>query len=78
MYKTGILNDRVQECRIYPDIYENGSTHEEVESSRPSIFVEIQEDTMQVPFQIFSMLDALMEGTEKAFDAAIYQCYNRD
>ena len=31
---------------------------------------------MQVPFGTFSMLDALMEGDEKAFDAAIYQCYN--
>ncbi|MDE0084790.1 MAG: hypothetical protein OXU23_03695 [Candidatus Poribacteria bacterium] len=76
MVKTGILNDRVQNTQIYPDIYENGLKHEEVEPSRPSIFLETQKDTMQVPFQIFSMLDALMEGTEKAFDAAIYQCYN--
>ena len=76
MFKPGILNDRVQTTQIYPDIYENGSKQEEVEPSHPSIFLETQKDTMQVPFQIFSMLDALMEGTEKAFDAAIYQCYN--
>lgn len=61
---------------IYPDIYENCPNDESVESSRPSIFVETQEDTMQVPFGTFSMLDALMEGAEKAFDATIYQCYN--
>ena len=61
---------------IYPDIYENCPNDEPVESSRLSIFVETQEDTMQVPFGTFSMLDALMEGTEKAFDTAIYQCYN--
>lgn len=79
MDKIGILNNKdnkVQECRIYPDIYENCPNDESVESSRPSIFVEIQEDTMQVPFSTFSMLDALMAGAEKAFDAAIYQCYN--
>ena len=76
MNKTAILNDRVQNTHIYPDIPEEGSPSESSESSRPSIFLETQKDTMQVPFQIFSMLDALMEGTEKAFDAAIYQCYN--
>ena len=61
---------------IYPDIYESCPNDEQVDPSRPSIFVEIQEDTMQVPFGTFSMLDKLMEGTEKSFDTAIYQCYN--
>lgn len=76
MVNTSVLNDKTQQSEIYPDIYENYPNYESVEPSRPSIFVEIQEDTMQVPFGTFSMLDALMEGTEKAFDAAIYQCYN--
>ena len=77
MVKTDVLNDRVQDpTGISADIPEEGSPSESVESSRPSIFLETQKDTMQVPFQIFSMLDALMEGGEKAFDAAIYQCYN--
>ena len=76
MVKTAVLNDRVQETGIYPDIYENCSRYESVEPSRPSIFVETQTDTMQVPFGTFSMLDALMDGTAKAFEAAIYECYN--
>ena len=76
MVKTAVLNDKVQQNGIYPDIYDNCPNDESVEPARPSIFVEIQEDTMQVPFQAFSMLDALMEGGEKAFDMAIYQCYN--
>ena len=76
MVKTAVLNDKVQQNGIYPDIYENYPNNESIEPSQPAIFVEIQEDTMQVPFGLFSMLDALMEGTEKAFDVAIYQCYN--
>ncbi len=76
MVKTAVLNDRVQECRIYPDIYENSSNDESIEPSRPAIFLETQKDTMQVPFKEFSMLDALMDGSVKAFDVAIYQCYN--
>ena len=76
MVKTEILNDKIQPRRVNPDIYENSSTSELVESSQSYVFVEIQKDTMQVPFGSFSMLNALMEGTEKAFDAAIYQCYN--
>lgn len=76
MYKTAILNDRVQKTQIYPDIYEEDSVSEPTEESRPAVFLETQKDTMQVPFGSFSMLDALMEGTEKAFDAAIYECYN--
>ena len=76
MVKTAILNDRVQECRIYPDIYENSSNDASVEPSQLAIFLETQEDTMQVPFGTFSMLDALMDGSEKAFDAAIYLCHN--
>ena len=76
MHKTGILNAKVQKTDISLNIPDEGLTLESEESSCPSIFLETQKDTMQVPFQIFSMLDALMEGTEKAFDAAIYQCYN--
>ena len=76
MVKTAVLNDRVQECRIYPDIYENSSNDASVEPPQPAIFLETQKDTMQVPFGIFSMLDALMDGSEKAFDAAIYLCHN--
>ncbi len=76
MVKTAILNDRVQESRIYPDTYDNCPNDEPVEPSRPAIFLETQKDTMQVPFGTFSLLNALMEGSETAFDTAIYQCYN--
>ena len=37
---------------------------------------EVQESTMQIPIGVFSMLDALIEGTAKAFDAMIHLCYN--
>ena len=76
MVRTAVLNNKVQETRIYPDIYEDGSTSEPTEPSRPAIFLETQEDTMQVPVGVFSILDALMEGTVKAFDAMIDLCYN--
>ena len=69
MVKAAILNDRVQKFRICPDIYENSSNDASVELSQLAIFLETQEDTMQVPFGTFSMLDALMDGSEKAFDA---------
>ena len=39
---------------------------------------EVQESTMQVPIGVYSILDALMEGTVKAFDAMIqlsYSCF---
>ena len=76
MVKTDVLNDKVQQSGIYRDLYENSSNDTSVEPPQPAIFLETQKDTMQVPFQAFSMLDALMGGSEKAFDVAIYQCYN--
>ena len=53
----------------------NVSAQSVEETHRPN-FVEMQTDTMQVPFGLYSMLNALMDGDEKAFDAVIYQCYN--
>ena len=78
MIKTGILNDKVHECGISLGIHGHGdvSSPAPVETSPSNEFVEIQEDTMQVPFDSFSMMDAMMDGTEKTFDAAIYQYYN--
>ncbi len=72
MVKTAVLSEKIQNNGIYPDLDVDTSE----ESSRPSIFLETQKDTMQVPFKTFSMLDALMNGMEKAFNAAIYLCYN--
>lgn len=74
--KTAILGSKVQRDGIHPDVYEQNNDDVSVESSRQEVFLETQEDTMQVPFRSFSMLDALMSGDVKAFDAAIYQCYN--
>ena len=88
--KIGILNNHnhIPEWNTYRYDFNDISLSESAEApdsveapdsaedSRPACFVETQEDTMQVPFSTFSMLDALMDGTEKAFDAAIYQCYN--
>lgn len=65
-----------RESNLTPDINESNANDVSVESSRPEGFLEIQKDTMQVPFQFASMLDRLMQGLETAFDAAIYQCYN--
>ncbi|MYJ53589.1 MAG: hypothetical protein F4090_01505 [Nitrospira sp. SB0672_bin_25] len=73
---TAIINRKVQQSGIYPDIYEDNINDVSLESSRLQVFLEIQKDTMQVPFQSSSMLERLMEGIEKAFDAAIYLCYN--
>lgn len=76
MVKTSVLNDKVQQTTIHPDIHEENAPDVSVGSSRPEGFLEIQKDTMQVPFQSSSMLDRLMQGLETAFDTAIYQCYN--
>ena len=74
---TAIINRKIQQSEIHPDIPEdNDSNDVSEESSRPKAFLEIQKDTMQVPFQSSSMLDRLMQGLETAFDAAIYLCYN--
>ena len=61
---------------LTPDIDEDTAVVPSEGSSRPEAFLETQKDTMQVPFQSSSMLERLMQGLEKAFDAAIYQCYN--
>ena len=85
--RTSDPNDKVHNVSEQPDISadipEEGSFSEMVAASQPveeethhPNFVEVQTDTMQVPFGVHSMLNALMEGDEKAFDAAIYQCYN--
>lgn len=75
---TAILNRKVQQngIPIPEDIYEDDVNDVFVESSCPNAFLEIQKDTMQVPFLASSILDKLMKGTVKAFDAAIYLCYN--
>ena len=65
-----------RESNLTPDIEKDNTNDVSEESSRPKGFLEIQQDTMQVPFQASSMLDRLMQGLETAFDAAIYQCYN--
>lgn len=59
-----------------PELDEDTVNDVSEESSRPKGFLEIQKDTMQVPFKSSSMLDRLMGGLEKAFDAAIYLYYN--
>lgn len=75
---TAILNCPVQQSGIPipEDIYEDNVNDESVESSYPNVFLEIQKDTMQVPFLASSIIDMLTKGTVKAFDAAIYLCYN--
>ena len=40
------------------------------------VYVDIQESTMQVPIGMFSMLQAVMEGTETAFDGMVYLSLN--
>ena len=85
--RTSDSNDKVHNVSEQSDV--SGDVPEEVsfserlaashpveEETHPPNFVEVQKDTMQVPFGLFSMLNALMAGDEKAFDAAIYQCYN--
>ena len=64
------------QSNLSPDIPEDNVNDVSVEASCPKAFLEIQKDTMQVPFLSSSMLDRLMQGLETAFDAAIYLCYN--
>lgn len=86
--RTSDTNDKVhnvsEHAEVSADIPEEGSSSELIAASHPveeeetdhPRFVEVQTDTMQVPFGIYSMLNALMNGDEKAFNAAIYLCYN--
>lgn len=75
---TENLNRMEQESGISipSDINEETAKDVSEEASNPKAFLEIQKDTMQVPFRTASMLDRLMNGSETAFDAAVYQCYN--
>ena len=76
--KNGILNNTTTQAHIYPDISEDSvnSSDGSVACETPSIFVEVQEDTMQVPIGLFSILSDMMSGSVKSFDAMVDLCYN--
>ncbi len=73
----GLLNSTIQ-SHIYPDIYPPPFTLSAatVASTTPSVFLEVQEGTMQVPIGLYSILSDMMEGSVKAFDTMVDLCYN--
>ena len=76
--KYGLLKSVVT-FPTYPNWIEMGNFYANIQSDTPalpSIFVEVQEDTMQVPVGMYSILSEMMLGQVKAYDAMVDLCYN--